>query len=300
LTVVACLGWVWLSVRSRRTRLGSTAGPTRISGDGLALIIGTICTLGMIAFYTAVDYRMAMHGGAFPIQGRYFLGPIAAQMVALAVGWSVFGRRWGLALLCTGMIGLNTWTLFGLLVPRYYGEQVVLRYFSSGDYLHLVGDDVTQRDFTGGGEELSRLDVWLGSFEAKAIDGAVLTLYGDGQPLLQMPIPMRQMRAPGATVLRFRPQAGGVQRYTAELRGAEVLVALSTDGRMALKVYRPIPLEQIPGRIAIVQPPGRSVFFLWILSGSYLLCTGLLLAACWALPARLVRPVPLPVDLQAP
>jgi hypothetical protein len=300
LTLGSFLGWGWLGVRIWRKRHELATMPAGITGDGLALIIGIACTLSLIAFYTALDYRMATYGDGFKMQGRYFLAPVAAQMIALAVGWNQLSRRWGLVILCTAMIGLGTYTLFGLLVPRYYGEQVVVRYFQIGDYQHLVRDDVTRRDFPAGGEELSRLDVWLGPFEAKATNGADLTLYGKAEPVVQIPISTRQMIAPRVTILRFRTGAGGFQHYTAELRGTGVLVGLAKDGQMALKAYYRVPLEQIPERISIVQPPGRSVSFLWILTGSYLLCLGLLVAACWASAARLVGPVPLPCDLEAP
>jgi len=118
LTGLAFLGWLWRAWHGWRTRRGSGE-----RGDALAVALGVGFTLAVIAFYTALGYQMAGYGSVFKVQARYFVAPVAAQLLALTVGWTALrrGRRLVLLTLSAGMVALNLYALLGVIAPRYYG-----------------------------------------------------------------------------------------------------------------------------------------------------------------------------------
>jgi len=58
------------------------------------------------------------------LQGRYFFPAIVPQMALLAFGlsflFSKINRKWIFLAILVGMIFLNFWSLFDLIIPRYY------------------------------------------------------------------------------------------------------------------------------------------------------------------------------------
>ncbi len=263
LTGLALVGWGWLGLRLLQRKRVS-------SGDRWMLAIGVISTVGLIAFYTALDYRMAQSGSWFKIQGRYYLAPVIAQMAALAVGWRAWGRRWMVLAMCVGMIGLNSYALAGVIAPRYYGEQIVVRYEPTGDPASLVPGLTVSRTFELEGKGLSRLDIWL-SREKEAAPEATVIVVENGQEVVRLSIAASQMTAPYPTVLRFRPQPEGSHRYTVEVRGSGTKVARSEDGQLALKAYYQVPPLEMLTRMTIIQPAGYTVGLIVVLGSLYLL-----------------------------
>ncbi len=106
------------------------------------LLLGS-AVLGMVAFYTYVDYRLKRDlGGWFGLQARYFLPPIAAEMALLGLGLTQLlpGRLrstgwWALA---ASMAGLNLYSLYAVIGPRYYGPGGMLSVLSRATVLQPV------------------------------------------------------------------------------------------------------------------------------------------------------------------
>ncbi len=301
LTLLAFFGWGWLAVQ----RLRKQVRGQRISrGDWLALAIGIISTVALIAFYTALDYRAACSGGGFKIQGRYFLAAVVAQVMGLAVGWKQLGHRWVLPALCAGMIGLNTYTLAGVLIPRYYGEQIAVRHEPTADTVTLAPNVAARRAFVTEGKGFSRVDVWLNQVGGEAALEATFTLYEDGRAVVQIPIESRRMTFPYPTLLRFRARPVGTHQYVVTVHGNGVEARLSEDGQLALKAYHRVPVLQIPRRTSVVQPDLYSTSFILLLSAIYLLWLGFFVWACLHSGARTGflqgRQCDTPIPLTAP
>ena len=130
------MGWHLARLAGRHT-------PTdhRALGD---LLLMALPTLGVVAFYTYLDYRMAHDlGGFYLLQGRYYVTPIVSQMVWFGLGLilSAPGRLrpvWA-TLVGAGMVALNFDILFGVLLKRYYGGGTVLAQLERAARLHPVG-----------------------------------------------------------------------------------------------------------------------------------------------------------------
>lgn len=105
-------------------------------------------TLSSIMFYVYLDYRLARDlGGNFGIQGRYFLPGIVGQMAWATQGLLVpipsrLRPAW-IWLLGLGMITLNIYALFIVIIPRYYGTRILLSAFEQATVLQPVGLAVT-------------------------------------------------------------------------------------------------------------------------------------------------------------
>ncbi len=118
LGALGLLGGLARSVASRSLK--------RMAGRAFTFLLLACATLGFVAFYTYLDYRMRRDlGGSFGIQARYFLPPIAAGMALLLLGLAQFlpGRlrsRWVWPL-PVAMIVLNLYSLYGAIATRYYG-----------------------------------------------------------------------------------------------------------------------------------------------------------------------------------
>ncbi len=274
---LAFLGWIFFVVNNLIKRVRRQEMDM---GGMFVLAMSAIVTLSLIAFYTALDYRMARSGSWFKIQGRYFLAPVAAQIMALTVGWAQLSRRWVLPALCVGMIGLNAYTTWGVLMPRYYGAQMAVRHVPApGTVEPLTPGMVEERSFTTGEEGLSRIDVWLSPGDSQATAEANVTLYRDGQILKQVPIGCPQMISPYPTMLHF-DLPGGPHSYTLELRGSGISVSLAEDGQLALKTFYRVPVTQILWRMSVVQPDFYSSSVILALGGVYLLTLGLFAWVC--------------------
>jgi Predicted membrane protein (DUF2142) len=118
--VVWTVGWALVRQAVSRTKPDRTRQVFDLFFLGCA-------TLGYIAFFTYLDFRLArdLGGGGFGIQGRYFLPPIIGQMAWLLVGMTQpvpprLRRAWAW-LVGVGMIALNMYAAFGVIAPRYYG-----------------------------------------------------------------------------------------------------------------------------------------------------------------------------------
>jgi glycosyltransferase involved in cell wall biosynthesis/4-amino-4-deoxy-L-arabinose transferase-like glycosyltransferase len=270
--LIAVIGGVWAIMQRRRA-------------DVVAWLLGGAATLSLIVFYTALDYRLALVGGAFKIQGRYFLAPIAAQFLALTAGWAAIRRgRTIVLVLIIGTIGLNVYALFGVIAPRYYGEELSAQRAPTEDSVAL--DDAGLSRALDLDEVPARVDVWLKA--TGTASSAELTLLADGREVMKWPIEPWQMTLPYPTVLRgSASDVGGAHHYTLMLRGAHVDATLADDGQLAAKVYRAIPIGQWPDRLALIQPAADPPVMMIGLIGLYALSTiGLIAALVKAWAAR--------------
>lgn len=111
--------------------------------DLFALLFLGCATLAIALFYSYLDFRLARDlGGVFIVQGRYFLPAIIGQMAWMALGlarpvpsrW----RQWWSWLIGAGMVALNLYSLFGALVPRYYGAGSLLQQLERAAILQPV------------------------------------------------------------------------------------------------------------------------------------------------------------------
>ncbi|MBI5563604.1 MAG: glycosyltransferase [Chloroflexi bacterium] len=265
--LVAVLGGGWAMIRRRRA-------------DVAAWLLGGAATLGLIAFYTALDYRLALVGGAFKIQGRYFLAASVPQFLALTAGWAAVWRGRTLVLaLAIGAIGLNACALFGVIMPRYYGEELITEHVPAGQIISL--------DEAESGRALtalpSRVDVWLRANGDAPV--AELTLSADGRVIAQWPIEHRQMTSQYPTVLRVPASNASATHYTLRLRGTQAEAALADDGQLAIKAYQPIPIGQWFDRVAVIRGQADQSMMVIGLIGLYGLSTLGLIAAlikAWA------------------
>ncbi|HZY40758.1 MAG TPA: hypothetical protein VFF59_02030, partial [Anaerolineae bacterium] len=248
----------------------------RRRADVAAWLLGGAATLSLIVFYTALDYRLALVGGAFKIQGRYFLAPIVAQFLALTAGWAAIRRgRYVLPVLIIGAIGLNGYALFGVIAPRYYGEELTAQYTPTAQTAAL-DDRALSREVVLTAAP-ARVDVWLKA--TGSAPSAELTLSTDGREVMKWPIERWQMTSSYPTVLRVSaPDVSGAP-YTLTLRGGGVEAALAADRQLAIKVYRAIPIGQWLDRVAIVQPLAGQPVMMAGLIGLYGLSTAGLIAA---------------------
>lgn len=118
ITIISGLG---LAVRLLRRPRGNTGRYQVVGGVMIAASV-----LGHLAFYTLLDYRMAIeHGGSFSLQGRYFLPAIVPHMMCLMVGLLAlvprFLFRLSAWLVGCAMVILNLYAVFAVVAPRYYG-----------------------------------------------------------------------------------------------------------------------------------------------------------------------------------
>jgi len=120
--VVWTAGWAMVGQLTSRAKPGAA----RTGQWAWPLFVGACATLGYLAFYTLLDFRSMQDAGtSFGIQGRYFLPPVIGQMAWVMVGMTLpvpQRLRWAWAwLVGAGMIALNVYALFGVILPRYYG-----------------------------------------------------------------------------------------------------------------------------------------------------------------------------------
>ena len=112
---------VWLA-RQAASRGSRCEPPAR----RFALVLLGMATLAVAAFYVYVDYRMKRDlGSFFYIQARYFVPPVVAQMAWLLLGAGLAAGNRGRDRLAwwlgAGVIALNLYALFGIVLPHYYG-----------------------------------------------------------------------------------------------------------------------------------------------------------------------------------
>jgi hypothetical protein len=245
--------------------------------DRFAMLVGLGSTFALIAFYTVLDYRMAIFGARFRMQGRYLLAAVVPQMMLLGIGWAQFSRRWVLPALLVGMIGLNIYALVGVLVPRYYGEQIVAN-FPPGDAGESLGAGVVARRTLSVDPALSRVDVWLSRSDDKRTSDTMFMLRGDAV-VVNRSIEPGQMTFPYPTVLRF-DNLPARKQWDIAVAGEGGEVILSADGQIALKAYRYVPIWDILNRIAVVQPSFYNTVSILALTGANLLCLAFFIAVC--------------------
>jgi glycosyltransferase involved in cell wall biosynthesis len=282
LTLYAALGWVWIGItRWRRRRTSQTTNVD--SNLALTLMLGIGATVGLIAFYTALDYRMALVGKIFYIQGRYFLSPLAAQMLLLVVGWTALrqGRRWVLLILCLGMMALNTYALAGVVIPRYYGGQIETRAEPAGQTVILSAGKSLTREVVLETDRLTRLDVWLKPLAAAPKPRAEIIVNDGEHEIAHFTIDRSQMTAPYPTMLHLSDRAPTGRSLTVTLSGDEVEAQLATDGQLALKTYHPVPIEQWLDRMTVAQPQFYDAQFFRLLGAAYVLSLIALIALLW-------------------
>jgi GT2 family glycosyltransferase len=138
LTVIAAWSGGWWLLRKA---MASSDRESRVAVFRFTLL--GLAALSFVAFYTYLDYRFARRGGAFGIQGRYFLPPIAGQMAWLLVGLSVavpkrVVKLWQW-LLAVGMVILNGYALYAVIVPRYYPIKALMAFPGQAALLQPLG-----------------------------------------------------------------------------------------------------------------------------------------------------------------
>jgi hypothetical protein len=138
LTVIAAWSGGWWLLRKA---VASADRESRVAVFRFALL--GLAALAFVAFYTYLDYRFARRGSAFGIQGRYFLPPIAGQMAWFLVGLSVavparIVKLWQW-LLGVGMVVLNGYALYAVVVPRYYPVNALMEFPRQAALLQPLG-----------------------------------------------------------------------------------------------------------------------------------------------------------------
>lgn len=234
LTLLAFVGLIVLGARRLRD-----ARTTSARGDPFAALVGIGATLAVIAFYALLDYRMAMAGGGYKVQGRYLIAPIVLQVMLLVVGWKQFLRPRGLVGLTLAMIALNLFALAGVLVPRYYGEQIVAQYAPT-DVQAPRAARVLKIE-----TEWSRADVWL----ARRANSASFSAW-DGRAVTRLIAPS-QMTYPYPTTSYFDPLPAGSYVFSAQSEDGQI--ALAADNQIALKIFRRVSLREMVERLTLVQ-----------------------------------------------
>ena len=139
LTVIASWSCGWWLVRNAMAWRDRESRATVFKFALLGL-----ATLALVAFYTYLDYRFVRREGrGFHIQGRYFLPPIAGQMAWMLLGLSVAVPlrlqklwRW---LMGVGMVTLNGYALYGVIVPRYYPAKTLTDFLQQAALLQPIG-----------------------------------------------------------------------------------------------------------------------------------------------------------------
>jgi hypothetical protein len=117
LTVLAALG---LGVRAWRWARGG--GSLRAAAPWLLLAVLAVTP---VVYFALFNYRMWRTAGiGWPLMGRHFAGPLAAQMALWAAGLLAWlprrARPLGHVLLRAGVLALNWGALLALVLPRYY------------------------------------------------------------------------------------------------------------------------------------------------------------------------------------
>lgn len=258
---------VWLGLRFFSARLGRR--DAKATREMLLIVLGVLVTLAHVIFYNGLDFVAYTNGNGFKIVGRYFLEPFALQMPAIVIVWAQYQRRWILPALCAGMIALNLYALFGVIVPRYYGEQLVVRSEPTVNSVPLASDSALSRSVSFSGE-LSRVDVWLFKNEPGA--ESVLKYTPNDKTSSEILINSTQMIFPYPTILR--PPRATATEHRIELRGKSAFVVLASDGQLALKAYRPVSLSEILDRIVMLQPDSISHNLVLAMIAAYLLALG--------------------------
>lgn len=207
--------------------------------DQFAILLGIGATLLVIAFYVALDYRMALAGAGYKIQGRYFLAPMVPQMLLLAVGWAQILRRRWLGALALAMIALNAFALAGVIVPRYYGEQIVASFAPSDAHAPVASRALKIET------EWTRADVWL----VRRASGALFSAR-DGRAVTRWIAPL-EMTHPYPTTQRFATMPAG--DYVFAVQSDEKQIALAADNQLALKIFRRVSPREMFERLIIVQ-----------------------------------------------
>ena len=141
LTIVAAWTTTWGLGRRIAARRRLSAQKRE---QALSLLMLGGATLGFVAFYTYLDFRMAhARGGQFNLQGRYYLPAILGHMAWLAVGTTQPApgrlRRLWAWIVGAGMIGLNLYALLGVVAPRYYGSGGLRTVLGGATVLQPVG-----------------------------------------------------------------------------------------------------------------------------------------------------------------
>ncbi|MCI0477060.1 MAG: glycosyltransferase [Anaerolineales bacterium] len=249
LTLLAFVGLIALGARRLRE-----ARTTSTRGDQFAMLVGVGATLAVLAFYAMLDYRMAMVGGGYKIQGRYLLAPMVAQAMLLVAGWRQFLRLRGLVALTLAMIALNIFALVGVLVPRYYGEQIVAHYAPSDAQAQLTRGALAQRALQIE-TEWSRVDVWLARRASPVIFAARA-----GRAVTRV-IEPAQMMLPYPTMLHFDPLPTGDYVFSAQSEDGQI--ALAVDHQIALKIFRRASPREIVERLTLAQSVLYDAWMFW-------------------------------------
>jgi len=223
-------------------------------GDSFAALVGISATLAVIAFYALLDYRMALAGSGYKIQGRYLLAPIVPQVMLFVVGWKQFLRPRALAALMVGMIALNIFALVGVLVPRYYGEQIIAQFAPTDAHAQLTRGVDAQRALKIE-TEWSRADVWL-AWRANP----VIVTVRDGRAHARL-VESAQMTHPYPTMLRFDVLPAGA--YTFSARSDDGQIALAADNQLALKIFRRVSPRETVERLTLAQSVLYDAWMFW-------------------------------------
>lgn len=109
----------WLFSLSRQKASIST---DEDAPDVRAFVVLGLATLSLIGFYLYLNHRITHFG----IRGQYYLAASAGQMAWLlwgvALPFSRHRRPMALWLLGVAMMVLNVFSIFGVILPRYYGS----------------------------------------------------------------------------------------------------------------------------------------------------------------------------------
>lgn len=90
----------------------------------LFFVVGVGAMIHFVNLQYANPNNVADQSQSIGLQGRYFFPAIIPKMALVAFGlaflFSKINRRWIFLALLAGMIFLNLWSLFDLVIPRYY------------------------------------------------------------------------------------------------------------------------------------------------------------------------------------
>ena len=117
LTLVSVVGFGWYVWKSQRA--------CALTAEYTALALLIVQAVSPIVYLSYLNYSMWQRMGiGWPLMGRHFAGPVAAQMALWMwglVAWVPKRARWGWHLLLrTGIVTANYLCLFGYVLPRYY------------------------------------------------------------------------------------------------------------------------------------------------------------------------------------